>query len=416
MSIAAELPPGPRAPRAWQTLAWIAQPAGFLQRCARRHGDPFTLRTHWADAPMVLVSDPAEVRRVFTAPELRAAGSGLLAPFAGPTSILVVEDREHLRQRRLMLPPFQGDRMSAYQPLVAELAGREVDSWRPGRLQALPRMQALTLEVILRVVFGDDRPELRSAVRRALDLTSALPRLVAMTVTGRDAAFRRAVEEVDALLYRLVGERRSGGSGAVVDALLAARHDDGSPPSDQEVRDQLVTLLAAGHETTATSLAWAVERLARHPDVPLHDDAALGAVVKETLRVRPVLTIAPRLAAQPYRIGRHTLPPGTHVAAAIALTHRRPELYPEPAAFRPERWLDGAPDASYAWIPFGGGVRRCLGAAFAAMEMREVLRAIAQRGVVRADPRRPEAARRRGVTLSPARGATVRWVRHSAGA
>jgi cytochrome P450 len=417
------LPPGPASPAALQTYEWIARPTALLRRAQARYGEPFTIRTLWADAPMVLVSDPEDVRRVFTAePGVLRGGesSSILEPFAGPSSILLLDGAEHLRQRRLMLPPFHGERVQAYRRVVAELAEREVASWPPGvAFAALGRMQALTLDVIMRAVFGArEEPALREVLRRALDMAGSLPRLVAMSLVQRDLGprspwgrFMRAVDEVDAALRAVIRARRADPPGEdVLGLLLTARDEDGDPPTDAELRDQLVTLLAAGHETTATALAWALERLARHPEVPArlreNDDAYLEATVNEVLRVRPVLSIAPRKTLVPFTIGGWELPPGVHVGPCLYLTHRRPELYPDPTAFRPERFLDGV-KGRYAFIPFGGGTRRCLGAAFATMEMREVLRVVAARVDLR--PERPEGERmrRRSVTLSPSRGARV---------
>jgi cytochrome P450 len=411
------LPPGPRTPAAIQTLEWIARPTDLLRRGAARYGEPFTLRTLWADAPMVLVSDPAEIKRIFTATEDVLHGgssSTVLEPFAGPSSILLLHGPEHLRQRRLMLPPFHGDALQAQRPQVAALANAELDRWEPGApLRTHGRMQALTLDVILGAVFGPgERPELRAAIRRALDMTTSLPRLIAMSLVRHDAGpwgtFRRAVAGVDELLGREL--EREAAEGSILALLQAARHEDGSPPTRAELRDQVVTLLAAGHETTAGSLAWALERLARHPEVLARmragADDYLEAVVKEVLRVRPVLSIAARKVAAPYAVGGHTLPPGVHVAPCIYLAHRRPEAWPDPTAFRPERFLDGQP-APYTYLPFGGGVRRCVGAAFATLEMKEVLRAVAER--VRLQPGRPrgERMRRGSVTLMPTHGGVV---------
>ena len=255
-------------------------------------------------------------------------------------------------------------------------------------MRAQRRMQVLTLEVILRVVFGPGDPELRDAIRRTLDMTTSMPRLVAMSLVqkrvGPWRAFMRAVARLDALIYERIDAQADDGS--VLAVLRSARHEDGSPPTREEMRDQLVTLLAAGHETTAGALGWALERLARHPDVLARvragDDEYLDAVVKEVLRVRPVLSIVGRKTLVPFEVGGWTLPPGVHVTPCIYLTHRRPDLWDEPTAFRPERFLDGAPEP-YAFIPFGGGTRRCLGAAFATLEMREVLRAVAQRFALR---------------------------------
>src|SRR5215217_6124449 len=261
------LPPGPAAPAVAQTVEWIARPTDLLRRSAARYGEPFTLRTLWADAPMVLVSDPETVKRVYAAsPDVLRGGasSTVLEPFAGPSSILLTSGEQHMRQRKLMLPPFHGERMEAHRATVAALADAELERWEPGRpLRTLPRMQELTLDVILRVVLGAPDARLRAAIRAALDMTTSLPRLIALSLAPRGSApwlpFERAVARVDALLREAIRARRP--APAIVDDLIAA----GS--TEDELRDQVVTLLAAGHETTAGSLAWALERLARHPSV-----------------------------------------------------------------------------------------------------------------------------------------------------
>jgi cytochrome P450 len=406
------LPPGPSAPPALQTWEWLARPTALLRRSAARHGVPFTLRTAWTDAPMVVVSDPADVRTVFTAPAdvaIAGASSSFIEPFVGPSSILVLDGPAHLRQRKLMLPPFHGERMRAHRDLIAQLAAAEVERWPAGApIATHARMQALTLDIIMRVVFGAELPALRGAIRQTLDMTMSLPRMLFFSLTGNDLGFRRALDAVEAGLTAAIRERRAGRVGtnaAILDDLIAAGSSDG------ELRDQLVTLLAAGHETTAGALAWALERLARHPHVlaRLREDEPgyADAVVKEVLRTRPVLTIAARKLVAPLAVGGWELPPGVHVAPCIYLTHRRPELYPDPTAFRPERFLgESAPDG-YAWIPFGGGIRRCVGAAFAAMEMTEVLRAVAARVALRPDRPAGERMRRRSLTLTPERRAIV---------
>jgi cytochrome P450 family 135 len=406
-----QLPPGPSAPAAVQTAEWIARPTVLLRRSAARHGEPFTLRTLWADAPMVLVSDPDTIKRVYAAPEDQLAGgasSTVLEPFVGTSSILLTGGSTHLRQRRLILPSFHGERMEAHRATVVGLAEAEVARWAPGRaIPMLPRMQDLTLDVILRVVLGEADSRLRAEVRAGLDMTTSVARMMAMSITPRGSPlwrpFLRAVARIDALLRRVIRERPPGGE-AVVDELIAAG------ASEDELRDQVVTLLAAGHETTAGSLAWALERLARAPDVAGRlrdgDDAYLDATVKEVLRVRPVLSITPRKVVEPFPVGDWTLPPGVHVTPCLYLAHRRPEVWGDPTAFRPERFLDGAP-SPYTWLPFGGGVRRCVGAAFATMELREVLRVVVRRRELRPDRAAGERMRRRGVTLTPARGARV---------
>jgi cytochrome P450 len=414
----AALPPGPREPAALQTLEWVARPTAFLRRCAASHGEAFTIRLAFDDAPLVLVWHPDAVRAVYAAsPDVarRGASPGPLRPVAGPRSILFADGEPHLRIRRLMLPAFHGERIAAYRAVVNDVATAHVAAWPRGRpVEALRLMQELTLEVILRAVFGTDDPRLAADIRATLGVAGSLPRAVAMSLAQRDlgpyspwGAFVRRMAVVDEQLMALIARRRAAGAGGddVLGQLLAAGLDDG------ELRDHLVTLLAAGHETTAGSLAWAVERLARAPAALRRirdgDDEWIDAVVKETLRIRPVLTVAPRKLAAPLRVDGLTLPSGVHVAPCIYLVHRREDLYPDAAAWRPERWLGAGAPESFAWIPFGGGVRRCLGAAFATMEMAEVLRVVAARLDLAPAEGRGERMRRRGVTLQPGRGARV---------
>jgi cytochrome P450 family 135 len=419
-----DLPPGPRAPAAWQTVAWIMRPAAFLRRVHNRFGDPVTIRTYWMDEPMVLFSHPDAVREVFRLPPAIApAGQSweFLRPFAGPHSILVLDGEEHLRERRLIQTPFHGERMRAFTPTVAALARRELSSWN-GRVVALERMKHLTLETILRVVFGArgerEAAELRDAVHGTLDAVRSMPRMLAMALVQRDLGphspwgrFRLAVERFDALLLDVVARRRAEpGGDSMLALLLEQRDENGNPPTDRHLRDQLVALLAAGHDTSAAALAWAFERLARHPRVLARlregDPAYLDAVVKEVLRVRPALTVAPRRLLEPARIAGRTLPAGVHVAACLWLALRREDLWPQAAAFRPERWLEDPPPNPARWIPFGGGVRRCAGAPFAEMEMREVLRAAADLTIRPVRPE-PKSARRSALVVTPHRGGEV---------
>jgi hypothetical protein len=291
-----------------------------------------------------------------------------------------------------------------------------------GRVTTLERMRQLTLETILRVVFGargeQEVAQLRDAVHGTLALVRSMPRMLAMALVQRDLGprspwgrFRLAVERFDAQLLDVVARRRAQpGGDSMLALLLEQRDEDGKAPTDRHLRDQLVALLVAGHDTTAASLAWAFERLARHPAVHARlgagEPAYLDAVVKEVLRVRPALTIAPRRLLEPARIAGRTLPAGVHVAACLWLALRREDLWPEAAAFRPERWLEGPPPNPMAWIPFGGGVRRCAGAPFAEMEMREVLRAAANLTIRPARPE-PERARRSALVVTPHRGGEV---------
>jgi cytochrome P450 family 135 len=418
------LPPGPRAPAAWQTVGWTVRPAAFLARVHERFGEPVTVRTLWMDEPMVLFSSPAAVREVFRLdPAVAPAGQSweFLRPFAGPHSILVLDGEAHLRERRLIQTPFHGERMRAFQPAVAELARRELDTWS-GRVRTLDRMKHLTLEIILRIVFGARGERevlaLRDAVHSTLDSVRSMPRMLAMSLVRRDVGprspwgrFRLAVERFDALLLDVVARRRAEpGGDSMLALLLEQRDEDGNPPTDRHLRDQLVALLAAGHDTSAAALAWAFERLARHPAVHARlgegGPAYLDAVVKEVLRVRPALTIAPRKLLEPVRIAGWALPAGVHVTACLWLALRREDLWPEAAAFRPERWLAGPPPDPMSWIPFGGGVRRCAGAPFAEMEMREVLRAAADLRIRPARPE-PERARRSALVVTPHRRGEV---------
>ena len=402
------LPPGPTEPAALQTYEWVARPTTLMRRAQARYGEPFTLRLAWSDEPFVFTSDPEEIKRVYAAPadELHAgASSAFLEPFAGPRSILVLDGEEHLRERRLMLPPFHGEALARWRSTMARVAEDELARWEPGKpLKTLERMQAVALEIILRVVFGGGDPPLRDAIRRALQVP--MPMLLAMSLwRGRRsayAAYLRRVRALDAMLYERIDVDGDDGT------LLAVLKGTGA--SREQLRDQLATLLAAGHETTAGSLGWALERLARHPEVLARirtgDEAYLDATVKEVLRVRPVLAITPRQVVGSYRLGDYDLPAGVHVTPCIYLAHRRPDVWEDPTAFRPERFLDGAPEP-YTFIPFGGGMRRCVGAAFATLEMKEVLRAVAGRYDLSPATKAGERVRRRSITMTPSRGGYV---------
>ena len=424
MTRSGDLPSGPRAPAALQTVAWIVRPAEFLRRVHGRFGDPVTLRTYWMDEPLVLFSGPGAVREIFRLdPAIAPAGQSweFLRPFAGEQSILVLDGEEHLTERRLIQAPFHGERMRGFEPVVAELARSELAGWS-GRVNTLERMKQLTLETILRVVFGArggrEAGELRAAVHATLDSVRSLPRMLAMALVQRDLGphspwgrFRLAVEHFDGLLLDFVARQRAQPGGDSMLALLLEQRDEaGNPPTDRHLRDQLVALLAAGHDTSAAALAWAFERLARHPRVHARlgegDPSYLDAVVKEVLRIRPALTIAPRRLLEPVEIAGRRLPAGVHVAACLWLALRREDLWQEAALFRPERWLEEPPPDPASWIPFGGGVRRCAGAPFAEMEMREVLRAAAELRLRPARPE-PERARRSALVVTPDRGGEV---------
>ncbi len=422
---ASGLPPGPTEPRPRQMMQWLARPQVYAARQRERYGDVFT--AHIDPIKWVMLGDPEDVRTVFTAgPQRTNAGEAneILRPTLGPHSVLVLDGEEHMRQRKLMLPAFHGERIDAYRQIMREATERAVGSWRPGEPFALrPYTQAITLEVIMRAVFGvEDRAamaRLGAPLKRFVDWAGKPWALAMVAVLGfENPAVRRLLRErylepVDRELYALIAERRRAPDLAerddVLSTLLLARDEDGEPMGDAELRDELMTLLVAGHETTATSLAWAVERLVRHPgglERLAGDPEYADAVTKEILRLRPVVAIVLRRLLEPLEIGGRELPAGTTVAPCILLVHRREDVYPEPDAFRPERFLD-RPPGTYSWIPFGGGVRRCLGAAFAQVEMQVVLQTLAESVRLEAVGE-PEAVRRRGVTLVPARGAQVR--------
>jgi cytochrome P450 len=407
-------------PRPVQTLGWVKRPMPFMEQCRDRYGDMFTLRIA-NEGTWVLVSDPEAIKQVFTTdPRLAHAGEGnvVLLPVLGRHSVLLLDEDPHMAQRKLLLPPLHGERLARHAEIMREIAEREVASWpRDETLTLAPRMAHVTLEIITRTVFGTEDPQLTTRLRDTLNMLSD-PRtfMLALAIMGPERAarspiLRRALKPVDDLIYATIAERRAQGGleqrDDVLSLLMQATHDDGSPMSDKELRDELMTLLVAGHETTATSLCWAVERLLRHPGAveQLDDDDYLDAVVKETLRLRPVIPLCARKLTEPMTIGGEDLPAGVTVAPCIYLVHRREDVYPEPRAFRPERFLE-QPAGTYTWIPFGGGVRRCLGASFAMQEMKIVLRAIFER---RLRPSRPAAERvtRRAITLVPEHGAEV---------
>ncbi|HLL86052.1 MAG TPA: cytochrome P450 [Thermoleophilaceae bacterium] len=413
-----------------QTVAWWTRPIGFLERCRARYGRRFTIRL-LGQVPLIMLSDPHEVRELFTAPaDVLHPGEGarILEPVVGRNSVILLDEDAHLEQRKLLLPAFHGEKMKRLERLVFEVAEREVGRWPRGQVVALhPRMQALTLEVILRAVFGLESGARLDALRERLTAILELGARPAgmLPFLQRDlgrltpwARFERLRAEADALIYDLIDERRARDEERddVLALLLEARHEDGEPMSSHELRDELMTLLVAGHETTASELAWAFERLARSPsalDRLTHevdageDDAYLTATIQETLRRRPVLpNAAPRLVKQPVEIGGFSYPVGVCVVANAYLIHHDPHIYRDPYAFRPERFLDEAP-GTYTWIPFGGGRRRCLGASFATLEMKAVLRAVLARTEIRADADGRERARRRSITLSPRRAAAT---------
>jgi cytochrome P450 len=413
-----------------QTAIWSRQARRMLFSCQDRYGDMFRLKIAY-EGTWVILANPDAVKQVFTGdPRVFHAGEGnqILAPVLGRNSLLVLDEKPHMGQRRLLLPPFHGERMQGYGETMGEIAAAEIESWPVGTPYELrPRMQAITLDIILRTVFGVREggrlAELRDALRDFLDLTTNPRLLLPLLLVGpervrRLGSFRRRIDRVDRLIYREIAERRRAGNleerDDILSLLVGARHEDDGPMSDEEMRDELLTLLVAGHETTATSLAWAVERLSRHPqkldrlraEVETDSEDYLTATIQETLRLRPVISIVIRRLTEPVEIGGYELPAGVSVVPSVYLVHRNPEIYPEPAAFKPERFLDNPP-GTYTWIPFGGGVRRCLGASFAQFEMGVVLKELVKRREISpADPR-PERVFRRAITETPRHNARV---------
>jgi len=424
------LPPGPRLPRPAQTLGWVTRPGPFLARARRRYGDTFSVKIA-QEGNWVMLTDPDDVQQVFTGdPRLLHAGAAnvILLPLLGHHSVLLLDGERHMAQRKLLLPPFHGKRMRGYEDLMKGVAQQELARWPRGEPFPLwPRMQAVTLEVIIRAVFGvrgEDRLErMRTRLREALEITTDMRSFLAVAALGpqrvsRMRFFQRELDPVNEVLLDEIRDRRGSADldqrDDILSMLLTASHEDGSPMSDQELRDELMTLLVAGHETTATALAWAMERLVRHPDMlrRLAEEAEAGedeyadAVVKETLRLRPVIPLVVRELQEPMEFGGHLLPAGARVTPCILLMHRREDIYPEANRFRPERFLE-QPAGTYTWIPFGGGVRRCLGASFAMFEMKTVLQAVASQLSLSPARPEPERIRRRAITLTPSAGAQV---------
>jgi cytochrome P450 len=453
------LPPGPRLPSIALTLAWALAPTWVMDRCARTLGEAFTLTFAPSGLRLVMLSDPDAVKTLFTAPPdvaPSAAGTSPLAPVVGRSSVLVLTGPEHMRQRKLLLPPFHGERMREYEDVIVAATERDMASWRlgaPMRLQQHTRL--ITLEVILQAVFGVEAERmqpLKAAITdlfEPLGLMAVLRAVMSRPSTERPTgAIGQALDRLDALIYLEIERRRAQSDlerrADILSLLLLARDEDGLRMTDAELRDELVTLLLAGHETTATSVAWAIERLVRHPDKlarlvaeidagPDGGDEYMTAVVNETLRVRPVVPIVARMLTRELHVGGYRLPKGTRVVPSIYLTNRNPRVYERPSEFLPERFLESAGGRainSFSWIPFGGGIRRCIGASFALLEMKVILRTM----LSELEPRMPRAQRapsvwrgggggrgggeriaRRAITLVPARGASVVWERRRPG-
>ena len=424
--------PGPRLPGALQAVRYAREPLGFLIDLQRRYGDVFAVSFPFFDR-LVYVADPALVKVLFTgSPQQFHAGEAnatVLEPALGPNSVLTLDEGPHMRQRKLLLPPFHGERIGRYGDLIREITMREMERWPVGEPFALrPHTQRITLAVIMRAVFGVyDEERLARFEKLIEDFSSRVNAVVAFPALQRDLGrwspwgrFVRARAALDEFVYEEIALRRAEADVGGVDRddvlslLLGARDEDGSPMSDEELRDELVTVLGAGHETTATGLAWAVERLLRTPralgrlrdSVAAGEDDYLDATIKETLRARPVIVDVARKLTAPVEIGGYQVPAGQYLMAAIAAIHYREDLFPDPEQFLPERFLDRRAD-TYAWIPFGGGVRRCIGASFAEFEMRVVLRAFIERADLRAAGPEPERITVRNITLAPGKGCRV---------
>ena len=429
-ALAATYPPGSRAPAIAQAVNYARDPLGFLVKQQRRYGDIFTIRFPFFGR-VVYVARPDLVKALFTGtPSVFHAGEAnatVLEPAVGPNSVLTLDDEPHMRQRKLLLPPFHGERIQRYGELIVAMTRREMESWPRGEPFAMrPHTQRITLAVIMRAVFGvHDEDRLESFERLIDDFAHRVGIITSFPILRRDLGplspwnrFVRSRDALDEFIYEEIRLRRDEPGHEdrddVLSLLLGVRDEEGEAMSDRELRDELITVLGAGHETTATGLAWAVERLVRNPPVlaklreslAAGEEAYLAATVKETLRARPVIVDVARKLTEPATIGGNELPAGTFVLAAIAALHYREDLFPDPYEFRPERFVEDKAD-NYAWIPFGGGVRRCIGAAFAEYEMRTILREFVERAELRpADPR-PERVRVRNITLAPGKGTRV---------
>ena len=402
---------------------------GYMRKLHQRYGDVFSVRFPSFDR-LVYVAEPALAKQIFAGDARRfhagEANASVLEPAVGTGSVLTLDEDEHMRQRKLLLPPFHGDNIRRYGEVIREITELELETWPVGKAFALrPHTQRITLDVILRAVFGVRDPERFALAQRLVNEFALRSHPIVLFPFMRRrlgrfspmSRFERARDALDMFIYEEIAQRRredTSDRDDVLSLLLGATHDDGSPMSDRELRDELVTVIGAGHETTATALAWAIERLLRAPRVLAKlrqsiadgEDDYLDAVIKETLRTRPVITDVARKLTEPTEVAGYELPAGTFVLPAILVIQHRADLYPNPMEFRPERFLEDQGEG-FAWIPFGGGVRRCIGASFAQFEMRIVLSTILERVELRAADPRPERMRPRNITLAPGRGTRV---------
>ena len=421
------LPPGPRSPRLLQSRRWSRDPLPFLEECRARYGATFTLRLRHLGT-WVLLADPEDVKRVFSA-DTDDLGVGVpnlaLRPVLGAHSVMLSEEPEHMARRKLMLPRFHGERMREDAELMTELARREVHAWpveQPFRLW--PRMQALTQEVVMRAVFGDDDgrlDRLRALLTNLTETVNDESRLRKLALFGprwleRSRGWRQSMEPVEEEVLAEVKRRRAAGEDGRKDAvsiLIEARNEDGSPLSEKELRDELLTLLTDG--PTSSSLAWVFERLLRHPEklarlqeevLAGEGDAYLDAVIKETLRLRPPVSVVVRRLLRPARLGGYELPGGTLVAPCVYLIHNSADIYEEPGSFIPERFLERRA-AVPTWIPFGGGARRCLAASYAEQEMKRVVRTVLEEVELKPVESGSERVSRSAIAFSPAQHGLV---------
>jgi len=425
-----KLPPGPRLPSAVQAAGWALRPLALMDRCRDHYGDTFTLRVR-RGRPWVFVTDPQHVKQVFTTDsELLKSGAGeanpLLGPLLGSRSVMLLDEPEHTNDRRRLLPSFHAQRMKDYGAMMSAIAEEQVAGWPLGEPFALwPRMQAISLEVVMRSVFEGIEEGRRERLRRRLveltDWVNDERRLALLVAVGSRAitmrrGFRDALARVEEVVLEEVRERRANDDLQREDIhsmLERAHSESGSLADEQKMRDELVTMLSDG--PTATSLAWVFERLLRHPGklarlraevLEGEGEEYLDAVVKETLRLCPAVPLVMRRLIEPMQLGSYTLPPGTIVAPCIYLMHRRADVYPDPLSFRPERFLEESA-GTYTWIPFGGGVRRCVAASFAQLEMRQVMKTVLGELELRSAGEGAEGAARSSVSFAPDSGAMV---------
>jgi cytochrome P450 len=430
-----KLPPGPRMPSALQAVGWAERPLPFMERCRERYGDTFTMRIRHAGT-WVFLCDPEDVKQVFTA-DAAALGVGeansLLGPILGSRSVMLLEEPEHMAHRRRMLPSFHGQLMERYAASTTAVAREEIASWPSGEpFELWPRMQEITLAVIMRAVFGeldtDHLKRLHQQLRALTEWMNNPLRLTLLAAVGprsmvRNPAFRALMGAVEESVLEEVYRRRAEQGGHeredIVAMLEQAHREDGSPLSEQELRDELITLIVDG--PTSTSLAWVFERLLRHPEMLARlcaevrsgeGELYMDAVLKETLRLCPPVPIVVRRLLKPMRLGGYTIPAGATVAPCVYLVHRRSEIYPQPERFLPERFLE-RPAGTYTWIPFGGGVRRCLAASFALLEMKRVLQTVLHDVELRPVERRSERVARSSIAFVPDRRALAVAVRRA---